>query len=60
MSCFIATASSTRWRAVAGACPPLAGEAARRADAALARAGAPAPFDVAAARAEFAGLMAGA
>ena len=47
-------------RAVAAQCPPLAGDAARRADAALAARRKPAEFDVAAARAEFAGLMASA
>jgi beta-N-acetylhexosaminidase len=46
--------------AVAGESPPLAGDAARRADAALAARRTPADFDVAAARAEFDGLMASA
>jgi len=46
-------------RAVADACPPLAGEGKRRADAALSRRRAPAPFDVAAAREEFAAMTAG-
>jgi beta-N-acetylhexosaminidase len=46
--------------AVAGESPPLAGNAARRADAALAARRTPADFDVAAARAEFDGLMASA
>jgi beta-N-acetylhexosaminidase len=46
-------------RAVADACPPLAGDAKRRADAALDRRRAPAPFDVAAAREEFAAMGAG-
>ena len=45
-------------RAVAGESPPLAGDAARRADAALAARRKPADFDVAAAREEFATLMA--
>jgi beta-N-acetylhexosaminidase len=43
-------------REVADACPPLAGDAKRRADAALAMRRAPAPFDVAAARDEFAAM----
>jgi beta-N-acetylhexosaminidase len=47
-------------RAVAGESPPLAGDAARRAAAALAARRTPADFDVAAARAEFDGLMASA
>jgi len=47
-------------RAVAGAVPLLAGEAARRADAALAARCTPVAFDVAAAREEFAGMMASA
>jgi beta-N-acetylhexosaminidase len=47
-------------REVADACPPLAGEAKRRADAALAARRDPAPFDVARAREEFAGMMASA
>jgi beta-N-acetylhexosaminidase len=46
-------------RAVAAAAPVLAGEAARRAAAALAAKRRPAPFDVAAGRAEFARLMKG-
>jgi beta-N-acetylhexosaminidase len=46
-------------RAVAAAAPALAGEAARRAAAALAAKRRPAPFDVAAGRAEFARLMKG-
>jgi beta-N-acetylhexosaminidase len=46
-------------RAVAAAAPVLAGEAARRAAAALATKRPPAPIDLAAARAEFCGLMAG-
>ena len=46
-------------RAVAGVAPKLAGEAARRAAAALAAKRPAAPFDVTAARAEFANLMAG-
>ena len=41
---------------VAGATPPLAGEAARRADAALSARRKPAPLDVAAAREEFAAM----
>ncbi len=45
-------------RAVADACPPLAGEARRRADAALGCRRAPAPFDVAAGREEFAAMSA--
>jgi len=44
-------------RAVAAAVPALAGEAARRAAAALASKHRPAPFDVAAGRAEFSRLM---
>jgi len=47
-------------REVADACPPLAGEGKRRADAALAGRGAPEPFDVAAAREEFASTSASA
>jgi len=46
-------------RAVADACPPLAGDGKRRADTALSRGRAPAPFDVAAAREEFAAMTAG-
>jgi beta-N-acetylhexosaminidase len=46
-------------RAVADACPPLAGEGKRRADLALGRRHAPASFDVAAAREEFAVIGAG-
>jgi beta-N-acetylhexosaminidase len=46
-------------RAVADACPPLAGEGKRRGDAALAMRRAPAPFDIAAARDEFAAMSAG-
>jgi beta-N-acetylhexosaminidase len=46
--------------AVAAEVPELAGEAARRADAALATRKAPAPFDIAAVRSEFFRLMAGA
>jgi beta-N-acetylhexosaminidase len=46
--------------AVAGAAPQLAGDAARRATAALALRKPPAPFDTAARRAEFFRLMAGA
>lgn len=45
-------------RAVAGEAPPLSGDAARRADAALAMRRKAAPFDVAAAREQFASLMA--
>ena len=45
-------------RAVAGESPPLAGDAARRADAALAARRKPADFDVATAREQFATLMA--
>src|SRR5947208_640089 len=45
---------------VADACPPLAGEALRRADAALAARHNPGPFDVAAARQEFASMAASA
>jgi len=47
-------------REVADACPPLAGEGRRRADAALASRRAPEPFDVAAAREEFAAMSASA
>jgi len=47
-------------QAVAGESPPLAGDAARRADAALAARRKPTEFDVAAAREEFAALMASA
>jgi beta-N-acetylhexosaminidase len=47
-------------RAVAGESPPLAGDAARRAAAALAARRTPADFDLAAARTEFNGLMASA
>jgi beta-N-acetylhexosaminidase len=47
-------------REVAGAAPPLAGDAKRRADAALAARRKPAPFDVASAREEFAAMMASA
>jgi len=47
-------------RDVAGACPPLGGDALRRADAALAARRKPAAFDVAAAREEFGALMASA
>ena len=47
-------------REAADACPPRSGEAKRRADAALAAWRAPAPFDVARAREEFAGIMASA
>jgi len=47
-------------RAVADACPPLAGEAKRRADAALAARRRPAPFDVAAAREQFSAMSASA
>jgi beta-N-acetylhexosaminidase len=43
---------------VAREAPPLTGEAARRADAALGSRRAPAPLDLAAARAEFAALLA--
>ena len=46
-------------RAVAAAAPVLAGDAARRAAAALAMKRPPAPFDVAAGRAEFSRLMKG-
>jgi beta-N-acetylhexosaminidase len=46
-------------RAVAAAVPALAGDAARRAVAALAAKRPPAPIDLAASRAEFSGLMAG-
>jgi beta-N-acetylhexosaminidase len=46
-------------RQVAGESPPLAGEAKRRADAALAARRQPAALDVAAARAEFAAMMTG-
>jgi beta-N-acetylhexosaminidase len=44
----------------ADACPPLSGEALRRSDAALRMRRTPAPFDLAAAHAEFAATMAGA
>ena len=47
-------------RVVAGAVPPLSGDAKRRADAALAARRTPAAFDVAAAREQFAGIMASA
>lgn len=47
-------------REVADAVPPLSGDGLRRADAALAARRKPAPFDVARAREEFAGLMASA
>src|SRR4051812_4640979 len=47
-------------REVAEACPPLGGEAKRRADAALAARREPGPFDVAAARAEFSAMSASA
>ena len=47
-------------REVAGAAPPLAGDAKRRADAALAARRKPARFDVAKAREEFAAMMASA
>jgi beta-N-acetylhexosaminidase len=47
-------------QAVAGAAPELAGAAGRRAAAALAARRAPAPLDLAAARAEFARMMDGA
>ena len=47
-------------REVADSCPPLAGEAKRRADAALAARRNPAPFDVAAARAQFSAVSASA
>ena len=47
-------------RAVADACPPLADEAKRRADAALAARRNPAPFDVAAAREQFSAMSASA
>jgi beta-N-acetylhexosaminidase len=47
-------------REVADACPPLAGEPKRRADAALAARRDPAPFDIALAREDFAGMMASA
>jgi beta-N-acetylhexosaminidase len=43
-------------REVADACPPLAGEGRRRADLALAMRYEPAPFDIAAAREEFAAM----
>jgi beta-N-acetylhexosaminidase len=49
----------TEMRAVAAVAPVLAGAAARRADAALALRHPPAAIDVAASRAEFAGLMKG-
>ena len=45
-------------REAADACPPLSGDAKRRADAALAQRRTPAPFDVAAAREEFAAMSA--
>jgi beta-N-acetylhexosaminidase len=47
-------------RAVAEVAPPLAGDAARRADAALKQRRAPVPFDVEAARTEFTAMMAAA
>lgn len=47
-------------RAVADACPPLSGEGRRRADAALAARRNSAPFDIAAAREEFAAMSASA
>ena len=47
-------------RQVADACPPLAGDAKRHADVALAARRAPAPFDVVAAREEFAATSASA
>jgi len=47
-------------REVADACPPFAGDAKRRADAALAARRKPAPFDVAAAREQFAAMSASA
>jgi len=47
-------------REVADACPPLAGDAKRRADAALAARRKPAPFDLAAAREQFASMAASA
>ena len=47
-------------REVADACPPLAGDARRRADAALRIRRDPAPFDIAAAREEFAAMSASA
>src|SRR5438270_5746599 len=47
-------------REVADACPPLAGDAKRRADAALSARRKPAPFDVAAARDQFASMSASA
>ena len=50
----------TEMEAVAAAAPELGGEAARRADAALAARRAPEPLDVAAERAQFADLMRGA
>ena len=43
-------------RAVAGVVPPLSGNAARRADAALSSRREPEPFDIAAAREEFAAM----
>ncbi len=49
----------TEMRAVAAEAPPLAGEAQRRADAALAARKPPDPFDVAAGRARFLSLLAG-
>jgi beta-N-acetylhexosaminidase len=45
-------------RAVADVCPPLTGDARRRADAALGARRPPAPFDLAAAREEFAAMSA--
>ncbi len=53
-------ASLAERREVVDACPPLSGDGARRADAALAQRRKPAAFDVAAAREQFAGLMASA
>jgi beta-N-acetylhexosaminidase len=50
--------SFAKRREVADACPPLSGEGKRRAGAALAMRRAPAPFDVAAAREEFAAMSA--
>ena len=47
-------------RETADACPPLSGEAKRRADAALGSRRKPVPFDVAAAREEFAAMSASA
>jgi beta-N-acetylhexosaminidase len=49
----------TEMDAVASAAPELSGRAAKRADAALAALHAPAPLDLAAARAEFARMMDG-